>query len=324
MAAITFLLGYVGAQAVEQNSSSANASGSLGNGQSRQMVRLTQRRDGDSIHFWAENLEAADVTATFGLSLVNLRGSRGFPLTMTLAPHQRIEAFTLRPIDAGREWRFNITNAYTLGSSLAVHDDSYAYSLPFAAGQAFQVTQADDGPFSHSGAERHAIDWKMPEGTPVFAARSGIVVGTKDDSDTGGPERRFETCANYILIEHSDGTIANYAHLLKHGVKVRLGEKVDVGTAIGQSGNTGFSSGPHLHLSVFKTLNGRDRESIPIRFQTAHGVERLVSGESYAAPVTRLAARGMGFDAPRTRKGATVTDGTRLDGKSQELPLVHQ
>ena len=269
-----------------------SASGSFGNPQSKQMVKVTERRDGNVIHFLAENLEPADVTATFELGLVNLRGSTAFPFTTTLTPHQTIEAFTLSPIDDAQEWHFSLTNAYTLGSCCAVHDDSYVYSLPYAAGQAFLVSQADDGAFSHTGPERHAVDWQMPEGTTVLAARAGIVVETKDDSSVGGPDRRFENCANYIMIQHSDGTIGNYAHLMKNGVKVKVGQEVKVGDVIGLSGNTGFSSGPHLHFSVFKTRNGSERESIAIRYRTASATaERLESGKIYRAPDSQLAAK---------------------------------
>jgi murein DD-endopeptidase MepM/ murein hydrolase activator NlpD len=256
------------------------------------MLKVVERREGNAIHVLVENLESAEVTATFDLGLVNLRGSTTFPFTTTLSPHRTIEAFSLFPIDETREWHFSLTNAYTLGSSRAVHDDGFVYLLPYAAGQAFRVSQADDGAFSHSGPERHAIDWKMPEGTPVLAAREGIVVGTKDDSEAGGPDRSFENSANYILIQHPDGTIGNYAHLLKHGVKVSVGQTVETGTTIGLSGNTGFSSGPHLHFSVFKTRNGRERESIAIRFRTENrAAATLVSGKVYKASHTQLAAK---------------------------------
>lgn len=265
------------------------ASGSFGNSQSKQMVKVTERRDGDIIRFLVENLESADVTATFDLGLVNLKGSTRFPYTMTLLPHQTIQAFSLSPIDEAREWHFSLTNAYTLGSSVAVHDDRYVYALPYSPGQAFLVSQADDGAFSHTGPERHAIDWQMPEGTPVLAARAGVVVETKDDSSVGGPDRSFENCANYIMIQHTDGTIGNYAHLLNHGMKVKVGQLVNVGDVIGLSGNTGFSSGPHLHFSVFKTRNGRERESIAIRYRTMNATaEKLVCGKVYRAPGTQL------------------------------------
>jgi len=268
----------------------AAASGSFGGSQQKQMVKITQQRDGDVIRFVVENLESADVTATFDLALVNLKGNTGFPYTMTLLPHQTIQAFSLSPIDEAREWHFSLTNAYTLGSSIAVHDDRYVYALPYAPGQAFLVSQADDGAFSHTGPERHAIDWQMPEGTPVLAARAGMVVETKDDSSAGGADRIFENCANYIMIQHSDGTIGNYAHLLNHGVKVKVGQMVNVGDVIGLSGNTGFSSGPHLHFSVFKTRNGWERESIAIRYRTTNATaERLVCGKVYQAPGSQLA-----------------------------------
>jgi len=256
------------------------------------MVKLTEQRNGDVIHFLAENLRSAEVTATFCVGLENLKGSTAFPFTTTLSPHQKIEAFSLSPIDERREWHFSLTNGYTLGSSRAVHDDSYVYALPYAAGQAFLVSQADDGTFSHTGPERHAVDWQMPEGTPVLAARAGIVVETKDDSSEGGPDRSFEKSANYIMIQHSDGTIGNYAHLLKSGVKVKVGQTVAVGDVIGLSGNTGFSSGPHLHFSVFKTRNGWERESIAIRYRTTGATaERLMSGKTYRAPDAQLAEK---------------------------------
>ena len=60
------------------------------------------------------------------------------------------------------------------------------YQLPYAPGNRFKVTQGYNGSFSHKGSNQYAIDWQMPEGTPVYAARGGVVVRTKDDSNTGG------------------------------------------------------------------------------------------------------------------------------------------
>jgi murein DD-endopeptidase MepM/ murein hydrolase activator NlpD len=169
------------------------------------------------------------------------------------------------------------------------------YQLPYAPGQAFPVSQAYDGPFSHHGAERYAIDWRMPEGTPVYATRPGVVIDTKSDSTQGGPSKQFESLANYILIQHPDGTIGNYAHLQRNGVKVRAGQTVQAGDLIGLSGNTGFSNGPHLHFCVFKTKNGLERESIPVKFNTSNGIITLLSGDTY-----RAAHLGLLANATRT------------------------
>ena len=84
-------------------------------------------------------------------------------------------------------------------------------------------------------------------------------------------------------------SIGNYAHLRARGVRVAPGQRVAAGETIGLSGNTGFSSGPHLHFSVFKTRNGKERESLPIRFGIEQGrVATLVEGRSYPAPPVAL------------------------------------
>lgn len=247
---------------------------------SKLMVRLTKENRNGVIRFFIENLEASDITATFDLGLVNLKANTRFPCTLSCAPHQKMEAFALAPIQAGSQWTYTLTNYYTIGSTLAVHDDSHLYLLPFSLGESYVVSQAFGGAFSHSGPEKYAIDWNMPEGTPIRAARSGVVVGLRQDSRSGGSERRFESDANYILIEHSDQTIANYAHLLPNGVRVKVGDRVEAGDFIGFSGNTGFSSGPHLHLSVFKASDGKTRQSIPIHFDLGNGVATtLFSGQ---------------------------------------------
>jgi murein DD-endopeptidase MepM/ murein hydrolase activator NlpD len=154
--------------------------------------------------------------------------------------------------------------------------------MPFALGNSFRVTQGFHGTYSHSGSEEFAIDWKMPAGTPIHAARDGIVVKVKDDSDRGGPYREYEAAANYILIKHSDGTLANYAHLQFNGSAVRMGQRVRAGELIGFSGNTGFSTGAHLHFCVFRTRVGSERESLPIRFVNEQGdAIVLAEGNTY-------------------------------------------
>jgi murein DD-endopeptidase MepM/ murein hydrolase activator NlpD len=247
-------------------------------------VKVMTKRDGALTHFYVDNEELSEVTMTFDLNLVNLKGTTDFPRTITFPGHQVTEAFTLTPVDCAQKWEYSYTNYYKLGSGIAQHDDSYLYQLPYAAGSTYKVTQAFGGSFSHKGSNLYAIDWQMREGTPVCAARGGLVVKVKDDSDIGGGSMKFDPYNNYVLIRHDDGTLGHYCHLQKNGICVHPGQIVNTGDVIAHSGNTGFSSGPHLHFCVFKAKDGKQRVSIPIQFKTADEKPvTLVQGGKYKA-----------------------------------------
>jgi len=247
-------------------------------------VKVTaEHAQGGSTHFFVENSELSEVTMTFDFATVNLKGDVAFPYTATFKPGET-EAFTLTPLDTNTDWTYSYTNYYKLGSSVVVPDD-YVYSLPYAPGTTHKITQGYDGKFSHQGSNKYAIDWQMPEGTPVCAARGGLVVKVKDDSDRGGPNIKYDPFNNYVLIRHDDGTLGHYCHLKKGGVTVKPGDLVKTGQVIAHSGNTGFSSGGHLHFCVFMAHDGRERASIPVKFRDARGdAITLVEGEKYRAP----------------------------------------
>ena len=254
-------------------------------------VSITTRREGDVTHFYVENKEFSEITMTFEMSLVEMTSEVSFPYTTVIPPNQVVEAFTVSPSAPGAKWQYSYTNYYKLGSNCARHDDSYVYQLPYAPGDKYKVTQAYNGKFSHRGSNQYAIDWQMAEGTLVYAARGGVVVKVKDCSDKGGASIDFDRYNNYVLIRHDDGTLGHYCHLQKNGVLVKVGQSVAAGDAIAHSGNTGFSSGPHLHFCVFRTKNGRERASIPVKFKTTNdnGIT-LVSGRAYRAAQTQSAS----------------------------------
>lgn len=243
----------------------------------------TAHAQGGVTHFFVENSELSEVTMTFDFATVNLKGDVVFPYTATFKPGET-EAFSLAPLDTNHEWQYSFTNYYKMGSSVA-QPDEYVYSLPYAPGTSHKITQGYDGKFSHQGSNKYAIDWQMPEGTPVCAARGGLVVKVKEDSDRGGANIKFDPFNNYVLIRHDDGTLGHYCHLQKDGVTVRPGQIVRTGDVIAHSGSTGFSSGPHLHFCVFMTRDGRERVSIPVKFRDSYGdAVTLVQGEQYRAP----------------------------------------
>lgn len=252
-------------------------------------VRLVAHRDGNVTHFSVENHELAEVTGFFNVELLNLKSTVGFPHVATFPPGRTTPAFSVEPLDPNRPSDYSFTNYYIMGSTSAVHDDSYRYSLPYATGSAFRVTQGYGGKFSHQGSNLHSIDWRMPVGTPVRAARGGLVVKVRDGSDVGGAHARFACYNNYVLVRHDDGTLGQYCHLKKGGVKVREGDRVAEGDTIALSGNTGFSSGPHLHFSVYKIKNANERESIPVKFRTAEAQTiTLQAGDRFTASRTTL------------------------------------
>lgn len=139
----------------------------------------------------------------------------------------------------------------------------HLYSLPFEKGKAYQIMQPNFGSLSHNKKTSfYAFDFQMEIGTPIHAARSGIVIKTQDKyTENGGVELKYK--ANTIAIFHDDGTIAHYDHLKYKGVFVKPGDFIEKGEYIGLSGFTGYSTKPHLHFVV---QNGKN-EAIPIYFK---------------------------------------------------------
>lgn len=262
------------------------------------VVKVTTTHEGGSTQFYVQNDEYCEVTLTFEMGLVNLKGNTQFPYTATFPARSKSEAFEISPVQPGAHWEYSYTNYYKLGSNCAHHDDNCIYQLPYAPGNKFKVTQGYNGKFSHTGSNQYAIDWDLPEGTLVHAARGGIVVRVKDDSDKGGPSIEYDRYNNYVLIRHEDGTLGHYCHLQKGGVLVKPGQTVSTGDVIAHSGNTGFSSGPHLHFCVFKAKDGRTRVSIPVKFRTTQDrAITLTSGHAYRAPEIQSASASRSSNA---------------------------
>lgn len=160
---------------------------------------------------------------------------------------------------------------YVIGEPGAVHAPRVPYRAPFARAQSFRVTQAPPDAVTHRDAStRNAIDIALPVGTPVHAAREGLVINVASDRFRGGLALANVDDANFVQILHDDGTTAIYAHLQMDTIRVRPGQKVQRGEYIANSGNTGFSSGPHLHFAVVRNAGLRS-ESVPVTFAGAGG-----------------------------------------------------
>ncbi len=157
---------------------------------------------------------------------------------------------------------------YLAGDPDAVHQPQRPYRPPFAAATNHPITQAFPQVATHTTRDsQFAVDIAMPIGTDIMAARAGVVFDIAASNFSGGLDpARDGPNANVVRILHDDGTYAIYAHLNTNSIRVRPGDRVRRGQYIADSGNTGFSSGPHLHFAVVRNV-GMTIESLPVVFE---------------------------------------------------------
>ena len=140
------------------------------------------------------------------------------------------------------------------------------YILPFPPGEAFDLTQGNCGRESHTGRFRYAFDFRMPIGTPVIAARAGIVHDVRDDRPDGSGVVGDE---NFVILDHGDGEYSRYIHLTPGGALVTEGERVRAGDTIALSGYSGRSLFPHLHFDVARGCRPGPCRTVPSAFLNA-------------------------------------------------------
>lgn len=161
-----------------------------------------------------------------------------------------------------------------VGAVDADHDDTYEYRLPYGDEQSYPVTQGYGARLSHRGAEQFTVDFGMPPGTEVYAAREGIVVLAEDSHESGCWSDECARLANFVVVLHADGTTGEYFHLQHASIEVRVGDRVRRGQLLARSGNTGYSTAPHLHFGVYRTDRDGGTQSVAVQFVTREGVIR--------------------------------------------------
>ncbi len=203
----------------------------------------------------------------------NISSDRPFPFDYLVPPNTDLCLARISAFDKDKSYRFNFSPVWMVGNYTARHTPPKGYRFPWPKGKSFTVGQAAGGPITThiDPASQYAVDFPMPTGTPILAARAGTVINFEDSFTVGGMDRALVDKANFVDVLHDDGTIATYAHLQEKGVVVQLGQAVAAGDKLGLSGSTGYSSGPHLHFAVWKLdsiYRGFTRASIPIEFCT--------------------------------------------------------
>jgi Membrane proteins related to metalloendopeptidases len=224
---------------------------------------------------WADNMLAGpiEVMLQFGRGS-NMLGAPALPARATVKANGSALVSVLSAADPTHDGSSEL-RLLTIPGDPSAKPLDVAYLLPLRQ-RTQRIDQGYGGSFSHSDPQNlYAVDFAADIGTPVLAARAGVVMQVESDFDKAGLSlEKFGGRANFVRILHDDGTMAVYAHLQESGVLVRQGQRVQAGQQIGKSGNTGFTTGPHLHF-VVQVNRGMRLVSIPFRMEGPQGPLRF-------------------------------------------------
>lgn len=247
--------------------------------------RLDAEQQGATHRLIAANTGHAPVTARIEVTGSNLAGIEGWPRVVVVPARSTIQIGQLAAASASAGYQFQFHYAFQIGNINTSTNPGTAYRLPYPDGQGYLVLQAPGGPVSTHTDRRsaNAIDFDLPERTPVVAARDGVVVEVVTGHTFGRLDPALKGMDNHVTLAHADGSLSEYVHLRSGPYVVYEGQRVAAGTLLGYSGNTGYSSRPHLHFAVVKPVlssEGKlEAESLPVRFGLAGGVpEAVVAG----------------------------------------------
>ena len=250
-------------------------------------ICVEEIRHDKNIELRARNIREYPITYTLRVRTRDFDVDGPATVTRTLDPHQteRVMLLDYRgAAEGGGKGYYSFDISWSVGRQNVNHDDDHLYAMPYAPGKSYRVLQGFGSRFSHTGREEFAVDFDMPEGTPVHAARAGVVARIEESHDIGCWERGCGKYANYIVILHTDGTTGEYYHLQQNGALVEVGDSVARGDLIGLSGNTGHTTMPHLHFAVYRAIEWGRSQSIPVRFQSTGGIiDRPRRGGRYLA-----------------------------------------
>jgi murein DD-endopeptidase MepM/ murein hydrolase activator NlpD len=213
----------------------------------------------------------------------NVKAVPALPARALVAAGRDTVVARIYPLDPRLATGFEVDLQQVPGDPAARPFD-FHYQLPFAAAPV-RVHQGFGGRFSHDdAANRYAVDFALAEGTPVLAARGGVVMQVESGFAGAGLDReRDGTRANTLRILHDDGSMALYAHLQSDSAQVRAGDPVQPGQVLARAGSTGFSTAPHLHF-VVQVNGGMELRAIPFRMFAAPGELKFARETAVAAP----------------------------------------
>lgn len=228
-------------------------------------VEIHELRENGAVSLVAENSLYGPVQLGLYLTDVDRLVAEDTQLLHVLPARSETEILRLNAAVVAASGGLDYEFLHIPGEPGARHSPASPYRLPYAVASRHTVTQAYPERITHTDpSSTHAIDFAMPIGTGVNAARAGTVMQVASDY-FGATTADGSTRANLVRILHDDGTMAVYAHLHWDSIRVRPGDRVERGELIAASGNTGYSTGPHLHFVVQRNRGG-SIVSVPVQF----------------------------------------------------------
>ena len=249
-------------------------------------VRVSEQQTADGLRLIAENSYFCPVQIAYQLQSMENVAANTAEQGLTVVPARSLaELITVSRGDVTIPMQFEYQFQFIPGDPEARHEPESLYRLPYASAESFYVSQAYPDQITHAApSSQHAIDFEMPIGTGVYAARSGVVIEVASDFFQSGTDLTVDgPRANVVRVYHDDGTMSLYAHLNWNSIRVVPGQRLERGEYLADSGNTGFSTGPHLHFAVQRNSGG-SIVSVPIQFAGIDGgAVTLRAGDSRTA-----------------------------------------
>jgi len=178
------------------------------------------------------------------------------------------------------------------------------FLLPYPVGDSYELHQSycfAEG--THN--DELSYDFAMPIGSDILASRAGTVVDLYDGSPDDGTGQ-----ANYLIVQHADGTAALYGHLQQHGILVGLGDEIAAGQLIATSGFSGVAGYPHLHFTVYGGWPDMVGADIAVNFRNTNDpvdfLGGLITGARYKALPVDQHVVGMTPQMPGKYPGSSL------------------
>ena len=248
-------------------------------------VRLLQRAAANGVMLIAQNTYFGPVQLAFRVHPIeNVSSDTKRSGLTVLPPRSDTELVFVGKSAEQVDLRFDSEFQFIPGQPGAEHRPTQPYRLPYALSSSIRVSQTYPVVRTHNDPQnQYAVDFVMPIGTDVFAARDGVVIEVASDFFEGGTDIEVDgPRANIVRVLHDDGTMALYVHLNWNTIRVVPGQRVRRGEYLADSGNTGFTTGPHLHFVVQRNEGGA-LVAVPLEFAGPTGPVTLVTGETYTA-----------------------------------------